>query len=111
MDGVIRLQEGQVDYADVLSLATVVRGAELFACYWDAVQFLYGLMQAVFESVLVDEVGNSRTGRQFNDLWVAFLREIDDEIGRHQVRLAAQNIQTDRAVRGHSGASRVYMGT
>lgn len=108
MDGVIRLQEGQLDYADVLSLAAVVRGAELFACYWDAVQFLYGLMQAVFESVLADEVGNSRTGRQFNDLWVAFLREIDDEIGRHQVRLAAQNVQTERAARGRSGAGRVY---
>jgi Domain of unknown function (DUF4388) len=104
MEGVIRLQDGQLDYQDVLTLASVVRGAELVACYGDAVQCLYGLMQAVFETVLADEIGNSRAGRQFNDLWIAFLREIDDEIGRHQVHLAAQNLQAGRAQRGPLGA-------
>lgn len=104
MDEVIRLQDGQLDYNDVLSLASVVRGSELNACYWDAVQFLYGLMRAVFDQVIGDEAGNSRVGRQFNDLWIAFLREVEDEISRQQVRLASLNIQTDRAARGRPGA-------
>lgn len=105
MDEVIRLQDGQLDYNDVLSLASVVRGPELNACYWDAVQFLYGLMRSVFDQVIADEAGKSRVGRQFNDLWIAFLREVEDEIGRQQVRLASLNIQTDRAARGRPGAA------
>lgn len=104
MDEVIRLQDGQLDYNDVLTLGAVVRGAELNACYWDAVQFLYGLMRAVFDQVISDEAGNSRVGRQFNDLWTAFLREVEDEISRQQVRLASMNVQTDRAARGRPGA-------
>jgi hypothetical protein len=100
MDEVIRLQSGQLDYGDVLTLATVVRGQELLACYWDAVQMLYGLMRAVFDQVLADEAGNSRAGRQFNDLWEAFLREIEDEIERHHVRLASLNVQADRSGHG-----------
>ncbi len=99
MEEVIRLQDGQLDYSDVLSLATVVRGNELLACYWDAVQFLYGLMQAMFEQVVLDEAGNSRAGRQYDDLWAAFSREVEDELERQRVRLASLNVQTDRAVR------------
>ena len=41
---------------------------------------------------------------QFNDLWIAFLREIEDEIGRHRVRLASLNVQADRTVRGRPAA-------
>jgi uncharacterized protein DUF4388 len=108
MDEVISLQEGQLDYTDVLTLATVVRGQELIACYWDGVQFLYGLMQAIFEQVLADEAGNSRSGRQFNDLWIAFRREIDEEIERHHVRLASLNVQNDRTARGRPSAGVGY---
>ena len=104
MDEVIRLHDGQLDYDDVLTLGKVVRGSELNACYWDAVRFLHGLMRASFDHVIADEAGNSRVGRQFADLWIAFLREVEDEIGRQQVRLASLNIQTDRAVRGQTGA-------
>lgn len=103
MDEVIRLQNGQLDYEDVLTLASVVRGQELLACYWDAVQMLYGLMRAVFDQVLRDEAGKSRAGRQFNDLWEAFLREIEDEIERHHVRLASLNVQADRSARAREG--------
>ncbi|HEY7780623.1 MAG TPA: DUF4388 domain-containing protein [Ktedonobacterales bacterium] len=92
MDGVIRLAEGQVDYADVLALSAVVRGPELIACYWEAVLCMYDLMRAVFEHVLADEAGKSRAGRQFNDLWLAFLREIEDDLSRHEARLAGLNI-------------------
>lgn len=104
MDEVIRLQNGQLDYDDVLMLAKVVRGQELLACYWDAVQSLYGLMGAVFDHVLEDEAGNSRTGRQFNDLWDAFLREIEDEVERHHVRLATVSVQAERSARSRAGA-------
>jgi hypothetical protein len=104
MDGVIRLQAGQLDYADVLSLASVVRGQELLACYWEAVQFLHDLMQAVFDRVLADEAGNTRAGRQFNDLWLAFVHEIEDELGRHHIRLASQQIEIGRAALGRPGA-------
>ncbi len=110
MEEVIRLQEGQLDYADVMTLASVVRGQELVACYWDAVQSLYGLMEAVFEQVLADEAGNSRAGRQFSDLWIAFLREIEDEVERHRVRLASLNVQADRTVRGRPGAGVAHGG-
>lgn len=107
MEEVIRLQDGQLDYGDVLTLATVVRGTELIACYWDGVQMLDNLMRLVFDCVLADEAGNSRAGRQFNDLWIAFLREIEDEIGRHRVRLASLNVQADRVVRGRPAAGMV----
>lgn len=104
MDEVIRLQDGQLDYADVLSLAAVVRGSELIACYWDAVQLLYALMQGVFEVVITDETGESRIGRQFHDLWIAFVREVEDEIGRQHSRLAALTGQSGRVTRGGSSA-------
>jgi uncharacterized protein DUF4388 len=100
MDEVIRLENGQVDYSDVLTLASVVRGAELQACYWDAVQFLNGLMQTVFEQVLADEAGNSRVGRQYHDLWAAFSREVEDEMARQRARLMSLPSQPDRTVRG-----------
>ncbi|HEV7127283.1 MAG TPA: DUF4388 domain-containing protein [Ktedonobacterales bacterium] len=104
MDEVIRLQDGQLDYADVVSLATVVRGPELTACYWDAVRLLYDLMQGVFDQVITDETGESRIGRQFHDLWIAFIREVEDEIGRQQARLAALNLPSDREPRGRGNA-------
>jgi hypothetical protein len=100
MDEVIRLENGQVDYSDVLTLASVVRGAELQACYWDAVQFLNGLMRTVFEQVLADEAGNSRAGRQYHDLWAAFSREVDDEMSRQSARLTTPPAPGDRTVRG-----------
>jgi hypothetical protein len=88
MDEIIRLQQGQVQYSDAESLDRVVRGRELADCYWDAVRLLFQFTQHVFGYVLHDEAGHSRAGRQFEDLWAAFLREIDAELRR----LAAQHV-------------------
>lgn len=88
MDGILRLTNGQLDIQDVETLHKVVRGQELQECYWDAVRFLSQLMRMVFDRVLADEVGKSRMGRQYEDLWAAFLREIDDEMRRLSGRFA-----------------------
>ncbi len=88
MDEIIRLDKGQLHFADVESLDRVVRGRELTDCYWDAVRLLFEFTQHVFGYVLGDEAGHSRAGRQFEDLWAAFLREIDEELRR----LAAQRV-------------------
>ncbi|HEX6122616.1 MAG TPA: DUF4388 domain-containing protein [Ktedonobacterales bacterium] len=86
MDGIIRFEQGQLHYAEVEALDRVVRGKELTDCYWDAVQLLFHFTGQIFQYVLADEAGHSRTGRQFEDLWAAFLREIDEEIRRLAVR-------------------------
>ena len=88
MDGIIRLANGELDFHDIETLHKVVRGQELMDCYWDAVRFLSQLMRMVFDRVLAEEVGKSRPGRQYEDLWAAFLREIDDEIHRLSGRFA-----------------------
>jgi hypothetical protein len=108
MDEVLRLSDGKLDYQDVESLDRVVRGAELGEFYWDAVQMSSHLMRLVFDRVLSDEVGKSRAGRQFEDLWAEFFREIDEEIARLAHRRAAQNVQADRA---SSGPGRAVGGT
>jgi hypothetical protein len=99
MDEMVRLANGQVQYQDIESLDKVVRGQELGECYWDAVQLFSYLMPTVFERVLHDEVGKSRIGRQFEDLWAAFLREIDEDIARLAQRRAATRGQAERAAR------------
>ncbi len=97
MDEVIRLSGGKLDFSDVLTLDKVVRGPELSECYWDAIGLLSQLMRMVFERVLSDEVGGSRAGRQFEDLWSDFLREIDQEITRLTHARARARVQRDRA--------------
>jgi hypothetical protein len=82
MDEIIRLEHGQLYYADLESLDRVVRGRELADCYWDAVRLLFQFTQHAFGHVLNDEAGHSRAGRQFEDLWAAFLREVDAELRR-----------------------------
>lgn len=102
MDEVLRLQDGKFDYHDIESLDRVVRGQELQDCYWDAVQFCSNFLRLVFDRVLSDEVGKSRVGRQFEDLWAAFFREIDEEITRLMHRRAAQRVQADRTGQAHA---------
>ncbi len=97
MEDVLRLSDGKLDYHDVESLDRVVRGAELGEFYWDAVQMASHLMRLVFDRVLSDEVGKSRAGRQFEDLWAEFFREIDEEIARLAHRRATLNVQAERA--------------
>ncbi len=102
MDEVLRFQDGKFDYHDIESLDRVVRGQELQDCYWDAVQFCSHFLRLVFDRVLSDEVGKSRVGRQFEDLWAAFFREIDEEITRLMHRRAAQRVQDDRTGQAHA---------
>lgn len=104
MEEIVRFSDGRLDYHDLESLDRVVRGQELADCYWDAVQLFSQLMRQVFERVLTDEVGKSRVGRQFEDLWSAFLREIDEEIERHMRRRAVQHVQQDRSAQSRQPA-------
>ena len=97
MDEVLRLIDGRFDYSDIEALDKVVKGQELTECYWDSVQLCSHFMRLVFDRILSDEVGKSRAGRQFEDLWAAFFREIDEELTRLTHRRVAQRIQVGRA--------------
>jgi hypothetical protein len=115
MEEIVRFEDGHLEFRDIESLDRVVRGQELADCLWDAVCLFSQLMQRVFDRVLADEVGKSRVGRQFEDLWAAFLREIDEEIERHTRRRAATRAHTERGAHGRhpadafsSGASYAY---
>jgi hypothetical protein len=82
MDEIIRQREGHIVADDLKTLDRVVRGQELVQCYQDAVLLLWQMLHLVFERVLADEAGQSRPGRQYEDLWATFSREIDIEIAR-----------------------------
>ncbi len=104
MEEIVRFTNGRLDFHDVETLDRVVRGQELADCLWDAVSLLSQLMGIVFERVLADEVGKSRVGRQFEDLWTAFLREIEEEIARQSRRHSASRIQAERTMQPRSRA-------
>lgn len=104
MEEIVRFTDGRIDFHDLETLDRVVRGQELADCYWDAVRLFSELMRLVFDRVLADEVGKSRVGRQFEDLWGAFLRETDEEIERHMRRRAAQNVHHDRVAQSRTPA-------
>jgi hypothetical protein len=104
MEEIVRFEDGHLEYRDIESLDRVVRGQELAECLWDAVCLFSQLMQRVFDRVLADEVGKSRVGRQFEDLWAAFLREIDEEIEWHTRRRAATRAHTERGAQGRRPA-------
>jgi hypothetical protein len=80
MHEIILFQAGKVVAPDIATLSSVVRGQELIECYQDAVLLLSDIMHVVFERVLTDEAGSSRPGRQYEDIWNAFSRELDVEI-------------------------------
>jgi Domain of unknown function (DUF4388) len=107
MEEIVRFTNGRLDVHDVETLDRVVKGHELVECLWDAVSLFRQLMQRVFDRLLADEVGKSRVGRQFEDLWAAFLREIDEEIERQSSRRVATRVQTERAVQGRPRAEAV----
>jgi hypothetical protein len=73
-----------LDCQEILALNTLVKGEQLQDFYWDVVDGLYWLMRQVCTTILRDEIGNSRSGRQFLDLWKTYLREIEEEIARIQ---------------------------
>jgi hypothetical protein len=99
MDAIVCFVDGRIDYHDLETLDRVVRGQELSDCYWDAVRLFSQFMRIVFDCVLTDEVGKSRAGRQYEDLWAVFLREIDEELTRLSHRRAAHRVQSERAER------------
>jgi hypothetical protein len=85
MEGVVGVERGQLAFGDIRTLSKVVRGPELVNCYWDAARLMRSLMRAVYDAICVDELGADRGPRPFDDLWAAFLREVDYEMGRlHQ---------------------------
>jgi hypothetical protein len=111
MDGIVRFTKGEIDYHDLETLDKVVRGKELADSYWDAVQFISRLMQLVFDRVLVDEVGKSRSGRRFEDLWSVFQRELEIDIARLAQRRAVSRVQVERTAhtgRGQRGVEYAY---
>ncbi|HLY30036.1 MAG TPA: DUF4388 domain-containing protein [Ktedonobacterales bacterium] len=88
MDEIVRFNAGLLDLSDVRQLDRVVRGRELVECYWDATQLFDNLMRLVFDQALTDEIGQAHAGRQYEDLWAVFLREIDEEMERLASRYA-----------------------
>lgn len=80
----VAFTQGQLDCQEILALNTLVKGEQLQDFYWDVVDGLYWLMKQICTTILRDEIGNSRSGRQFQDLWRTYLREIDEEIARNQ---------------------------
>jgi hypothetical protein len=103
MDGIVRFSSGEINFQDLETLDKVVRGQELADSYWDAVQFVSQLMQMVFDRILQDEIGKSRTGRRFEDLWAVFQRELDIDIARLAQRRAVTREQAERTVQSHAG--------
>ncbi len=92
MDEIVRLSDGQVELRDIRTLNRVVRGQELIDCYWDAARLFFQLMKLVFQQVIADEAGQSRAGRQYEDLWFAFLHEIEEEMRRLANRYDAPHV-------------------
>ena len=85
MEGLISVERGHLIYGDIKTLSKVVRGQELIICYWDAARMMRALIREVYDAVCAEEMGGARTPRPSDDLWMAFLHEIDYEMGRlHQ---------------------------
>lgn len=85
MDELIRVEKGRLIYDDVKTLDRVVRGQELISCYWDAARMMHATVREIYEAVCSEELGAARGEKKYDDLWIAFLRELDYEMGRlHQ---------------------------
>lgn len=88
---------GQLDCNDILTLNKLVKGEKLAEFYWEAVQGLTVFLREIFAILLRDEVGNSRTGRQLDLAWRAFLTEIEQEIQKYQIERAYQHTRMARS--------------
>jgi len=82
MDELIHVEKGRLVYDDVKGLDRVVKGQELISCYWDAVRMMHATVREFYEMVISEELGAARSGKPFEELWRAFLRELDYEMGR-----------------------------
>lgn len=87
---------GQLDCTEIVNLDQLVRGDQLEEFYWEAVLGLATCLRAIFATLLNDEVGNSRTGKQLNNVWKAFLTEVDQEMQQYQIYRAKQNVEQNR---------------
>ena len=87
---------GQLDYSEIISLDSLVKGEQLEEFYWEAVLGLAAFLRTVFAALLQDEVGNSHTGCQLNIVWKAFMTEVEQEIQQYQLYRAHQNVQQNR---------------
>ncbi|HET9109860.1 MAG TPA: DUF4388 domain-containing protein [Ktedonobacterales bacterium] len=85
MDELARVEKGRLIYDDIKGLDKVVRGQELITCYWDATRMMHATLRQIYELICGEELGAARGGRKFDEIWIAFLRELDYEMGRlHQ---------------------------
>lgn len=85
MDELVQVYRGKFVYDDVKTLDRVVRGQELIICYWDAARMMHATVRELYDTVCAEELGPSRGGRAFDDIWGALLRELDYEMSRlHQ---------------------------
>jgi hypothetical protein len=88
---------GQLDCREILNLNHLVKGEQLEEFYWEAARGLATFLRTIFSTLLNDEVGNFHTGRQLNDVWKAFLTELDREMQQYQIYRARQHSQNARA--------------
>ncbi len=79
-------EHGQIDCGEIFSLNTLVKGEQLQLFYLEAAQGLRWLMEQIFANILGEEVGNSRSERRLSDLWKTFVQEIEEKVGRNQMR-------------------------
>ncbi len=99
LEETVTFVNGQLDYSEIISLDSLVKGEQLEEFYWEAVLGLAAFLRTVFTSLLQDEVGNSHTGRQLNVVWRAFLTEVEQEMQQYQLYRAHQNTQQNRGRR------------
>jgi len=81
----VSLRGGQLNYQELLTLHTLVKGEQLQRFYWEAAMALHWLMRQICATILEEEVGNSRSERRFRELWETFLREIEEQVDRMQI--------------------------
>jgi hypothetical protein len=76
----VTFHDGQLDYQEILSLHTLVKGEQLQLFYWDVMTAFHWLMRQICANILQEEVGSSRSERRFRELWETFLREIEEQV-------------------------------
>lgn len=92
----VEFRDGQIDCTSILTLDQLVRGEQLSEFYWEAIIGLAAYVRMVFQELLNEEFGSSRTGYNLNLVWKAFLTELDTDIQHYQVLRAQRAVQSAR---------------
>jgi hypothetical protein len=93
-------EHGQIDCGEIFLLNTLVKGEQLQIFYVEAAQGLDWLMKQIFATILEEEVGSeSRTGRRLGSLWGTFVQEIEEKVGRNQMRGGSMAFRQDGGAR------------